>query len=84
MIKAHNIKLKPTAAPEAYFYRVSGVACFAWNWALDEYKRRKAAHKLTGAVRKRFSMVCVEDPCQKELVEIAGKSTRDAGIDRAI
>src|SRR5215467_9616293 len=43
MIKAHKIRLNPTSEQEAYFYRASGVARFAWNWPLDEYKRRKAA-----------------------------------------
>jgi transposase len=43
MIKAHKIRLNPASEQEAYFYRASGVARFAWNWALDEYKRRKAA-----------------------------------------
>jgi putative transposase len=43
MIKAHKIRLNPTAAQENYFYRAAGVARFAWNWALDEYWRKKAA-----------------------------------------
>ena len=43
MIKVHKIGLNPTSEQEAYFYRASGVARLAWNWALDEYKRRKAA-----------------------------------------
>jgi len=43
MIKTHKIRLNPTAQEEAYFYRASGVARFAWNWALEEYKRREAA-----------------------------------------
>src|SRR5215470_5957542 len=43
MIKAHKIRLNPILPQEAYFYRASGVARFAWNWALEEYKRRKAA-----------------------------------------
>src|SRR5262245_28087178 len=43
MIKAHKIRLNPTSPQEAYFYRASGVARFAWNWALEEYQRRKAA-----------------------------------------
>src|SRR5215510_13796117 len=42
MIKSHKIRLNPTSAQEAYFYRASGVARFAWNWALEDYKRRKA------------------------------------------
>jgi putative transposase len=43
MIKAHKIRLNPRAEQEAYFYRAAGVARFAWNWALAEYQRRKAA-----------------------------------------
>jgi putative transposase len=43
MIKAHKIRLNPTWEQEAYFYRASGVARFAWNWVLEEYKRRKSA-----------------------------------------
>jgi putative transposase len=43
MIKAHKIRLNPTLEQEAYFLRASGVARFAWNWALEEYQRRKAA-----------------------------------------
>jgi putative transposase len=43
MIKAHKIRLNPTSEQKAYFYRAAGVARFAWNWALEEYKRRKAA-----------------------------------------
>jgi len=43
MIKAHKIRLNPTSSQEAYCYRASGVARFAWNWALEEYQRHKAA-----------------------------------------
>jgi len=43
MIKAHKIRLNPTPEQEAYFYRAAGVARFAWNRVLEEYKRRKAA-----------------------------------------
>jgi len=31
MTKAHNLRLNPTSPQEAYFYRASGVARFAWN-----------------------------------------------------
>jgi len=43
MIKAHKIRLNPAPQQEDYFHRASGVARFAWNWTLEEYKRRKAA-----------------------------------------
>jgi transposase len=35
MIKAHKIRLNPTSEQESYFFRASGVARFAWNWALE-------------------------------------------------
>src|SRR5262250_2378844 len=41
-------------------------------------------HKFTSEMTKRFSIVCVEDLCLKGWVELAGKSTHDAGIGRAI
>jgi len=40
MIKAHKIRLNPAPQQEAYFHRASGVARFAWNWALEEYKQQ--------------------------------------------
>jgi putative transposase len=43
MIKTHKIRLNPASPQETYFYRASGVARFAWNWVLEEYKRRKAS-----------------------------------------
>lgn len=42
MTKAHSIRLNPTPEQEQYFLRASGVARFAWNWGLTEYKRLKA------------------------------------------
>src|SRR5215831_10877289 len=42
-IKAITKFVLAISEQEAYSYRASGVARFAWNWALDEYKRRKAA-----------------------------------------
>ena len=41
-------------------------------------------HKFTSEVTKRFSIVCVEDLCLKGWVVLAGKSTHDAGVGRAI
>lgn len=40
--KAHKIRLNPTPEQAQYFLRAAGVARFAWNWALAEYKRLKA------------------------------------------
>lgn len=37
MIRAHRIRLNPTAEQDQYFWRSAGVARFTWNWALAEY-----------------------------------------------
>jgi putative transposase len=39
--KAHRIRLNPTPEQERAFLRAAGVARFAWNWALAEYRRLK-------------------------------------------
>lgn len=45
MLIAHRIALDPTDKQRAYFARASGVARFAWNWALAEWQRQYAARK---------------------------------------
>ena len=40
MILAHRIRLVPTLEQEVYFRRACGVARFAYNWALAEWKRQ--------------------------------------------
>src|SRR3546814_9857438 len=45
MIVAHRIALDPNNVQAAYFRRASGVARFAYNWALDEWRRQYAARK---------------------------------------
>lgn len=37
VMMAHRIRLNPTPAQAAYFWRCAGVARFTWNWALGEY-----------------------------------------------
>lgn len=40
MTLSHKIRLKTTPAQEEYFRRASGVARFAYNWALAEWKEQ--------------------------------------------
>jgi putative transposase len=40
MIRAHVIALDPTIEQSIYFARACGVARFAYNWALGEWKRQ--------------------------------------------
>ena len=43
MILGHAIALDPTDAQAAHFRRACGVARFAWNWSLAEWKRMHEA-----------------------------------------
>jgi putative transposase len=44
MIKAHKVRLNPTAEQEIYFHKAAGTARFVFNWALAEWKNHKAEH----------------------------------------
>ena len=43
MIRAHKIRLNPTAEQANYFARAAGTSRFVWNWALAEWNRQFAA-----------------------------------------
>ncbi len=45
MLIAHRIALDPTDKQRTYFARASGVARFAYNWALAEWQRQYALRK---------------------------------------
>ena len=40
MILAHKIRLYPNNVQATYFSKACGVARFAYNWGLAEWKRR--------------------------------------------
>lgn len=46
MLIAHKIALKPNNVQATYFARAAGVARFAYNWALAEWKKQYEVHKL--------------------------------------
>ena len=54
MLIAHKIALKPNNKQKTYFAKASGVARFAYNWALAEWKRRcEAGEKPSEAMLRR-------------------------------
>lgn len=83
MILGHTIALDPTEAQAAHFRRAAGVARFAYNWALAEWRRMYAAgekptaHKIKvnwNAARK------AEFPWSYEVTKCAsGQSILDLG-----
>ncbi len=56
MLIAHRIALDPNNAQATYFVRASGVARFAYNWALAEWKRQYEAAKADPALPKPSQM----------------------------
>jgi len=43
MIRGHKIRLYPNDKQATYFAKACGVARFAYNWGLTEWKRRYEA-----------------------------------------
>ena len=56
MMIAHKIALDPNDKQATYFARASGVARFAYNWALAEWQRQYTAHQADPAVPKPSQM----------------------------
>ncbi len=52
MLIAHRIALDPNNAQATYLARACGVARFAYNWALAEWKRQHEAHKADPSLPK--------------------------------
>lgn len=42
MMRAHRIRLNPTAEQAQYFWQCAGVARFTWNWGLAQYNNTLA------------------------------------------
>src|SRR5437764_1946731 len=59
MIKAHKIRLHPTAEQANYFARAAGTSRFVWNWALAEWNRHyEAGEKPTALkLKKQFNEI---------------------------
>jgi len=59
MIKAHKIRLHPTAEQQVYFAKAAGTARFVWNWALAEWNRLFEAgeHPTALSLKKQFNAI---------------------------
>src|SRR5215469_7785046 len=59
MIRAHKIRLNPTAEQAGYFAKAAGTARFVWNWALAEWKRQYEAGENPTALKlkKQFNEI---------------------------
>lgn len=69
-MRVHKIRLDPTAKQEVCFRKACGVARFAYNWALSEWKRQHAAGQKPSeaALRKQLNAIkAVEFPWMLEV-----------------
>ncbi|EFH86607.1 transposase, IS605 OrfB family [Ktedonobacter racemifer DSM 44963] len=59
MIRAHKIRLHPTAEQAVYFAKAAGTARFVWNWALAEWNQQyEAGEKPTAyKLKKQFNEI---------------------------
>jgi putative transposase len=59
MIKAHKVRLHPTAEQANYFARAAGTSRFVWNWALAEWNRQYEAGEKPNALKlkKQFNEI---------------------------
>jgi putative transposase len=53
MIKAHKIRLHPTAEQATYFAKAAGTARYTFNWSLAEWKRQYEAGEKPSALKLR-------------------------------
>lgn len=83
MIRGHTITLDPTVKQERHFRRACGVARFAYNWALAEWKRQYAAGEKPSALKLKTQWNAVrrkEFPWSLEVTKCAsGQSIMDLG-----
>ena len=84
MHRVHKIKLDPTAVQEEYFLRACGVARFAFNWALAEWKAEYEAggKPNEAALRKRLNAIKAEHfPWMSEVTKVAPQNAiKNVGI----
>lgn len=74
MHRVHKIKLDPTNAQAAYFSRACGVARFAYNWALAEWKVQYegGGKPNEAALRKKLNAIKAEEfPWMAEVTKVA-------------
>lgn len=84
MHRVHKIKLDPTQEQAIYFARACGVARFAFNWALAEWKTEYEAggKPNEAALRKRLNAIKAEQfPWMSEVTKVAPQNAiKNVGV----
>ena len=74
MILAHRIRLVPTPEQDSYFRRACGIARFAYNWALAQWKQQYEAGEKPSEAALRKSLNALKDeqfPWMREVTKNA-------------
>jgi putative transposase len=84
MMRAHRIRLYPSDVQATYFVQACGVARFAWNWALAEWKRSYEAHEPVSEAQLRKKLNAVkrqEFPWMLDVTKCAPQlAIKDLGV----
>lgn len=86
MIRAHKIRLYPNNVQATYFSKACGVARFAYNWGLSEWKRLyEAGEKVNeGMIRKALNSVKREQfPWMLEVTKCAAQLAIKDNLNKA-
>jgi putative transposase len=81
VLLAHKIALDPNAAQRLYFARAAGTARFAWNWALDEWKRQYKAGGKPSDVSLRRDLNAIKREQFPWMYDVTKAAVQEAIID---
>jgi len=87
MIRAHKIRMYPNNKQATYFSKACGVARFAYNWGLSEWKRRYVAGEIAtvGILRKELNAIKNERfPWMLEVTKCAPEEAIRTNLNRAL
>ena len=78
--RAHRIELDPTVAQAIYFAKACGTARFAYNWALERWKKKYAAGEKVsaGILAKEFNALKKSDPTLCWVTEVSKNAPQRA------
>jgi putative transposase len=78
VILAHRIRLVPTPEQESYFRRACGVARFAYNWALAEWKQQHAAGEKPSEIALRKALNAIKHEHFPWMAEVTKNAPQQA------
>jgi putative transposase len=78
VILAHRIRLEPTSAQKTHFVRACGVARFAYNWGLAEWRRQHQSGNKASAFALSRQLNSLKDDCFPWMREVTKNAPQQA------